>query len=260
MQQHRLLLTSPIHEAVDFQVPGYGIGPDKKLSIPTMIEQMQEVALLSTRHLGVSVFDLEPKRLGWVLLGQRIELYHHPTLNDVCRIITCPTGFEKVFTYRDFHWLNPQTDEVLATASTTWMLMDLDKRRMATLPDWIKSIDEKTPPKAANLERATYKMVPPHEPEITRHFRVGYHELDFNGHLTNPVYVRWMLEGLDRKIFEGRTIKELRVQFSKEARYGDKLEVGISKTGHDGEFHHGLFRAGELIASLQTAFSAEESL
>ncbi len=254
MKKHRLLLDSPIHEAVDFQVPGYGISPDKKLTIPTMIEQMQEVALLSTRNLGVSVFDLEPKRLGWVLLGQRLKLHRRPLLNETCRIITCPTGFEKVFTYRDFHWLDAKTDEVLAIASTTWMLMDLDKRRMATLPHWIKAIDEQTPPSESNLERATYKMIVPTTAKMVRRFRVGYHELDFNGHLTNPVYVRWMLEGLDREILENGTLKELKVQFSKEARYGDELEVGLSKTAHDGAFHHGLFRSGELIASLQSKF------
>lgn len=254
MEKHEIVLQSPIHERWQFKVPGHGIDAQKRMTIPALIQEMQEVALLSTRHLGVSVFDLEPHRLGWVLLGQRLVIHESLLLAQEYEIISAPVGFERVFTFRDFHILNRGTGQVVATAATTWMLMNLDSRKMAMLPDWIKKIDERTPDKAAHLQRADYKLLDLKLSEGGVDFRVGYHELDFNGHLTNPVYVRWMLEGLEKLTLEGPQPTEIQVQYAKEARYGETLTVGLNETDRAGNYQHGLFRKGELLASMQTRF------
>lgn len=254
MEKHEVVLQYPVHERWSFKVPGSGIDTRKRMTIPALVQEMQEVALLSTRHLGVSVFDLEPHRLGWVLLGQRVLIHEPLLLAKPYEIITAPVGFERVFTFRDFHVIDQENGKVVATAATTWMLMNLDTRRMATLPDWIKKIDERTPDKSAQLERASYKLLKPDSARAVRDFRVGYHELDFNGHLTNPVYVRWMLEGLGKSILEGPQPKEIRVQYAKEARYGETITVGLNETDRAGHYQHGLFRNDELLASMQTRF------
>lgn len=253
MPKHLSLMDCPIHEKRNFSVPGYSVDHSKQLSLPGLIEQLQEAALLSTQRLGVSVFDLEPHQLAWVLIGQRINILRRPKLAENCSIITAPVGFERVLTFRDFHLLDA-SGGLLVTATTTWMLIDTKKRRMASFPDWIKKIDEQTPPAAAHLPRATYKLQPPVNPEFKSSFKVGFHELDFNGHLTNPIYVRWMLEALPLSLLESGNIAQLDIQFNKEARHGDDLQVGIMQTDHDGVYHHGLFRGKDCLASMQTIF------
>lgn len=245
-------INSPLQETLTFKVPAYACNARKQLSIPHLIREFQEAALLSTLRLGVSVLDLEPKGIGWVLLGQYIKLDRTPQLNESCTIVTCPTGFERVFTYRDFHLLDEQGKRI-GTASTTWMLMDLKSRRMAQLPDFIKILGEKVPPKEEQLPRAGYKLNSLAQGADVRSFQVGHHQLDFNGHLTNPVYVEWMLEGLPAGVLANQELKELAIQFKQEARYGDTVSVQITK-GHGDLYHHGLLMDGKPLASMQTTW------
>lgn len=247
-----MIINSSLKETLTFKVPAHACNARKQLSIPHLIREFQEAALLSTLRLGVSVLDLEPMGLGWVLLGQYIKLDRTPKLNETCTILTCPTGFERVFTYRDFHLLDEQGNRI-GTASTTWMLMDLKSRRMAQLPDFIKKLGDHVPPKEEQLPRAGYKLDSPSAEIDVRSFQVGHHQLDFNGHLTNPVYVEWMLEGLSPEVFANHELKELAIQFKQEARYGETVSVQTKK-GHGDSYHHGLSLSGKPLASMQTTW------
>lgn len=254
MSKHLSLLNAPTSLQSSFTVAAYDVDQYKRMTTEGLITQLQEVALASTRQLKVSVFDLEPLHLGWVLLGQRLEISSFPELTDRCTVITAPTGFQRVFTYRDFHLLN-EADEVVASATTTWMLMDTQSRKMARFPDWIKALDEHTPPASARMKKADYKLQPPSEADFEQAFRVGYHDLDYNGHLTNPVYVRWMLEALPFEMLANGQLVQLEIQYAKEARYGDELSAVAKKTSRDGVFHHGLYLGEECLATMQTVFS-----
>lgn len=255
MKKHLLLQTSPLHLERIFEVAAFIIDQNKQMSLPGLIAQLQEVALESTRQLGVSVFDLEPHDLGWVLLGQRIEINRLPKLAEACTVITAPTGFERVFTFRDFHLLD-SNGQIMATATTTWMLMNTQTRKMAKFPDWIKKLDKDSPLPDARLPRAEYKLVKPSNSEWEKQYEVGFHDLDFNGHLTNAIYVRWMLDALPIEVLMYSNLQQLKVQFAKEARYGNKLRAVVQKTDRDGVFHHGLFLGQECLASMQTYFAA----
>lgn len=252
-----LPLQSVLHDRFNFQAPGFGSDPNKKLRIPTLLRQMQEAALTSTQRLGVSAFDLAPHALGWVLLGQNMRLFRRPEMGETFEVVTCPVGFERVFTYRDFHVLDTNGQH-LAVSSTTWMLMNLHKRRMATLPDWIRKMHHEVPPTDQHLPKAKYKLIPFDEVLYTKTFRVDYHHLDSNGHLTNAVYSEWMLEGLPYDFLLHSTLTDLEIQFKQEAHYGDILRVNIGK-GHAGYYQHGLFKENTLLASMQTQWMSEVS-
>lgn len=239
-----------MRERAQFRVAAHACGPNKRMRVPDLIRELQEVALASTLRLGVSVYDLEPHRLGWVLLGQYVQLERAPEMNETCTVHTCPTGFERVFTFRDFHVMDEEGNRI-AVASTTWMLMDLDKRRMARLPDWIKALDANTPPPEEQLPRAEYQLLPVDNAERVREFTVGFKQLDTNGHLTNPFYPEWMLEGLPYEVLANHELKELRLQFKREARYGDRLTVTLDDLGQ-GVFRHGLWQENEQLATMET--------
>lgn len=249
-----LPLDSPLHDRFDFRVAAHACDPQKRLSIPSLIRELQETALASTLRLGVSVYDLEPLGLGWVLLGQRLHLHRMPSMNERCQVVTCPVGFERVFTFRDFHLLDQQAN-CLATATTTWMLMNLDSRRMAPLPDFVKALDAHTPPAEQQLPRATYQLLLPETaPLANKSFTVGYHHLDTNGHLTNAFYAQWMLEGLAYDFLHSRQLTALDIQFKREARYGDVLRISLEKSA-DNSFQHALFLDTEVLATMQTSWN-----
>lgn len=249
-----LPLDSSLHDRFDFRVAAHACDPQKRLSIPSLIRELQETALASTLRLGVSVYDLEPLGLGWVLLGQSIKVDHMPLINDRCQVVTCPVGFERVFTFRDFHLLNQQAESI-ATATTTWMLMNLNSRRMASLPDFVKALDAHTPPAEQQLPRAAYKLLPPETPPLAnKSFTVGYHHLDTNGHLTNAFYAQWMLEGLPYDFLHSRQLTALDIQFKREARYGDVLRISLEKSANN-SFQHALFLDTEVLATMQTSWN-----
>ncbi len=246
-----LPLDSPLHDRFRFRVAAYGCDPQQRLRLPDLIRELQEAALQSTLRLGVSVYDLAPLGLGWVLLGQQIVIQRMPLMNESCEVVTCPVGFERVFTFRDFHLLS-DSGQPLATATTTWMLMDLSSRKMASLPAFIKGLDAQKPPAQQCLPPAPYKLVLPKAASLTSNsFTVGYHHLDSNGHLSNAFYPQWMLEALPKNFLETRQLCQLSTQFKKEAHYGDQLQTALTQVDPL-HYQHSLLVAEEPIATMQS--------
>ena len=76
--------------------------------------------------------------------------------------------------------------------------MDVDKRRMTRIPDFIKTM-------AKDMEQNVEIALPRPKLKLdfkfekanyTKDFEVNYFDLDFNNHLSNVTYLKWMLEAI----------------------------------------------------------------
>ena len=85
-----------------FQVRAYDINQHKTISIPAFVKLMQEAAMQHVLKLKLSVWDLEPQNLAWVLMRKHIQIDRYPILGEEISIKTHPSGFEKILTHRDY--------------------------------------------------------------------------------------------------------------------------------------------------------------
>ena len=101
----------------DYQVRFYEVDPRARLRPVTILDYLQDAAGSHTRHLGISVADLRPRHLTWVLSRTHARFLHYPHAGDTVRIHTWPSGREGLFALRDFE-VRDQEERLVALATT----------------------------------------------------------------------------------------------------------------------------------------------
>jgi len=205
-----------------YRIRAYEIDNRKQATLPALLKLLHETAMQNVIRLKLSVWDLEPHHLAWVLMRQHIHIMEYPQLGERVRVQTQPTGFEKAFAYRDYGiW--DETGRLLAQAASTWLLMNTQARRLARIPDFIWEKQPHMPPEDQRLPHPPAKLPPLQQADFTDHFRVRWHQLDFNMHLNNTFYPEWMLDALPASWLQRRQVEELTLAFRQEAREGDRI-------------------------------------
>ena len=77
--------------------------------------------------------------------------------------------------------------------------------------------------------------------EMEKHFFVGWHDLDFNGHLNNSSFKKWMIETLPFQTLKNKSIKAIHIIYKAEAVYGHRLRSEVQQL-EENSFLHRLVR------------------
>jgi acyl-ACP thioesterase len=238
-----------------FKIFAFTTDCHKKISAPALIRLLQETAMGHVRKLQLSVYDLQPLHLTWVLLRMRVDFFKRPELGEIVHVLTYPCGIDRFLTFRDYFMYDEQ-GELVATAATTWLLMDTRTRRMARIPDVVaQKIPSAAPEGRTPLPHAADKLPPLGNPQAALDFRVNWHDLDFNAHLNNVTYIEWMLESLPDEILENAEVKQIEVIFNLEAQWKEVVRSEVQPT-EDGSFLHQLIRVsnGKILANGRSVF------
>jgi len=242
------------HEAY-FTIRTYESDHRKQAKAAALVRLMHEAAMQNVLRLKLSVWDLEPHRVSWVLMRQYLHINRLPRLNERIRIQTYPAGFEKFFTYRDYK-VFAEHDELIAHSSSTWLLMDTQTRRMTRIPDFILTYQEHVPPKEACLPRATSHLPAFERADQQKNFKVHWHDLDWNMHLNNALYIQWMLETVPDELLQSKQLEQLKIIFKMEGLWKESLAAEMQQLA-DFTFLHRLIRTtdGKELASMLTTWS-----
>ena len=212
----------PLAYSGPFSIRTYEIDHHKRATVASLVKLMHEAAMQNVLKLKLSVWDLEPLQISWVLRRKILDIHALPNLGDQIKVVTCPAGFERFFTYRDYYIYNEQ-DQLLASSSSTWLLMDTAQRKMAPIPSSILLYGDEMLAPDAYLPRPSGKLQKLETPHKSLSFRVDWHDLDFNGHLNNTYYVQWMLEALGPEVLNNQTLKKLDIIYKAECYQGASL-------------------------------------
>lgn len=219
-----------------FLIRTYEIDNKKNVTIPSLMKLMHEAAMQNVLNLKLSVWDLEPHKISWVLMRKKISIDRLPRLGETIHIETHPAGFEKFFTYRDYKVFD-ENDQLIAFASSTWLLMDTEKRRMTRIPDFILDYQNKMKPAEACLPRPDDKLPKFETAGLQKQYTVNWHDLDFNMHLNNTFYAQWMLEALPDNCLVNGTIKQLDIMYRMEAKWKERIVSEVQQLEENTYLH-----------------------
>ena len=208
-----------------FPIRGYECDASGRLSIPALMNFMQESANRNALAYGIGISDLTRHQLGWMLMRFRLRMHHYPRYGQAIRVITYPTFVEKQFIYRDFRVL-ADDDTLLADASSTWLVFSTETRTMVSLPDFIRRLA--VPEGISPLPRLPLKADFQRKPFVAEQqtdVEVGWCSIDQNQHVNNVAYVQWLLEGTDNKTLETRELAEIDLVYRTESHWGDRLLI-----------------------------------
>ena len=193
--------------------------------MPAFLMIIQEASMQNSIDLKFSILDMKEDKISWVLLRKELNITRLPCLGETIQVKTFPSGFDRILAYRDYLVFDAQ-GSLLATAASTWTLMDLVKRSLLRIPE--KYFHLKPPAEAVLLPRADSRF---HFEEVvyTHTYTVDYFDIDWNGHVNNLVYIRMSLSALPMEWHLSHQLKSMSYQIKAECLYKEFLTVQVSK-------------------------------
>lgn len=210
------------------------VDKDKKMHVPSMLMVMQEASMQNVLKLKASVWDMEGDQISWVLLRKELIIYERPTLGDKIIITTYPAGFDRVFAYRDF-WVKDSNGKILATAGSTWTLLNILTRKMVRIPQKFYSFQ--TEEKDDFLDRPQSRIEILKEVEFIKDYEVGYYDLDWNGHVNNNVLSRLILQSIPHMYHTDKTLSKMTFHIKSECFLDERLQIQFGPGAGDKTLH-----------------------
>jgi medium-chain acyl-[acyl-carrier-protein] hydrolase len=202
------------------------------LTTPVLFDFMQQSAQKNAASLGVGVDKMRETNLAWVLNRLKLTVVRYPKLGETVALSTYPVRIDKYFVYRDFQLFDNQ-GVMIASAVSVWLLLDLEKRTMASVPSFIHEI--KYPDIPNPLEPMSGKVLPLKTVGFMSKRIVSAEDVDFNDHASNVAYVKWLVESMPSTVQNACFIHELDINYRAECYLNEAISVETVKNGSDTE-------------------------
>ena len=216
-----------------FTIRNFNTGPSGLADIPSLFHFMYEAAGEHCVESEITVHDLQRIGLTWMLSRMHAEFNRIPAYNDQLTVTTWPTGVRGLYSCRDFQVTDSSGDELIR-ATSAWLTINLEKRRVVRLPQKIVDIH----PDVEDAERMIVdnfrgKLDEPEDATIVDGFRADYSTLDFNSHVTSAVYIRWLLDALPIDFQVEKKLKKFEIVHKLEILPGEEAQADYLINGNE---------------------------
>lgn len=193
-----------------------------QLMRPTaMLDLMQEAANTNASTLGFGYDEMIDSNIAWVLSRIHVKFINTPKWRQEVNLKTWHKGVSKLFYLRDFI-LSDKEGNPLALATTSWLIIDLNTRRLVRNSDLALSDTYMD----AIAEPAEKVVLPVDiEPELVRKHPVTWSEIDTNGHVNNVKYAVWAIDAVMPEDIKKKPLKEILINYDAEVMPGDVVKI-----------------------------------
>lgn len=194
-----------------------------RLFIKTLCDLFNDVAEGQTEVLGVDVDTLNKAGQTWMLHRLHIQIQKMPHKEEEVRLETWPSGIDRLFVLRDYRMLRSDGEE-LVRATSEWMAVDLQRRRPVRLSARI--VEMSTSHQIGKLDMGHLFREKEVEQDFTdyREFTATFDNIDFNGHVTQASYMRWITNALPFEFLKNHILTEVEVVYQHEILPDSRIE------------------------------------
>ncbi|XWS22446.1 hypothetical protein CRYUN_Cryun29cG0035100 [Craigia yunnanensis] len=229
-------------------VRSYEVGPDKTATLESLFNLFQETALNHVWMSGLlsngfgATHGMMRNNLIWVVSRMHVQVHHYPIWGEVVEIDTWVGASGKNGMRRDWLIRSQATGIIYAQATSTWVMMNEQTRRLSKMPEDVRdeispwfiekqAIKEDLPDKIVKLDdKAKY---------INSDLKPKRSDLDMNHHVNNVKYVRWMLETIPDKFLESHQLSSIILEYRRECGSSDRVQ-SLCQPDEDGIFANGV--------------------
>ncbi|KAK6241894.1 Acyl-ACP thioesterase - like 2 [Theobroma cacao] len=214
-------------------IRSYEVGPDKTATLESLLNLFQETALNHVWMSGLlsngfgATHGMMRNNLIWVVSRMHVQVHHYPIWGEVVEIDTWVGASGKNGMRRDWLIRSQATGITYARATSTWVMMNEQTRRLSKMPEEVRgeispwfiekqAIKEDAPEKIVKLDdKAKY---------VNSDLKPKRSDLDMNHHVNNVKYVRWMLETIPDKFLESHQLSSIVLEYRRECGSSDKVQ------------------------------------
>ena len=190
------------------------------------LDLAQHMAVFGADCLKFGDEQLGPYGCTWILARQHVRFERPVMHKEKIKMLTWHKGLDGLYFIRDYQLLDAEGNPAVNSTSS-WVVMNLAERRVAR-GDFLSEIVSTDPqsPDNAITERAAKVAVPRGaELELIGKHVVRYSDVDYNQHANNVKYTVWAMDALPEELVYNKFLKELTINFNKETRPGDTVEL-----------------------------------
>ncbi|XP_031403167.1 oleoyl-acyl carrier protein thioesterase 1, chloroplastic [Punica granatum] len=221
-----------------FIVRCYEVGINKTATVETIANLLQEVGCNHAQSVGFSTdgFATTPTmrklNLIWVTARMHIEVYKYPAWSDVVEIETWCQSEGRIGTRRDWILKDYATGEVIGRATSKWVMMNQNTRRLQKVDDDVREEYLVFCPREPRLafpeeSNGSLRKIPKLEDpaEYSRNGLVPRRaDLDMNQHVNNVTYIGWVLESIPQEIIDSYELETITLDYRRECQHDDIVD------------------------------------
>ncbi|XP_075490006.1 palmitoyl-acyl carrier protein thioesterase, chloroplastic-like [Primulina tabacum] len=218
----------------NFSIRSYEIGADRTASIETLMNHLQETALNHVKSEGLlddgfgSTPGMSKNNLIWVVAKMQLLVDRYPVWGDVVQVTTWVAASGKNGMRRDWLVRDTNTGDVLSRASSLWVMMNKETRKLSKIPEEVReeisSYFLEYPPVVDEDSRKFPKL----NESTADSFRTGltprWNDLDVNQHVNNVKYIGWILESTPSTVLETLELARVTLEYRRECTKDSVLE------------------------------------
>ena len=196
-----------------------------ELKISRLLLHMQDVASAHAKKLHIDRDELMKENNIWVVVRTDMKVNRLPKLKEKYIISTHP-GETKGFMFPRFFQVYDKHGTLLATASSIWVVVNFDTRRIVLHPFKDMNLPFKSDPNdldmpsKMNEEATNLLMVRPTKES----------ELDVNIHINNTFYYDYALDVHDDVFYKENRVSRISLNFEKEITHPSDIEIYSNKS------------------------------
>ncbi len=246
----------PIYEET-YNIRSYEADTQNNVHLVSLANYLQDTADRHASALDVSVAQLLGRGLSWVLHRMHLQMSRLPNYLENITVKTYPSGIERVFLYRDFY-LYDQTGELIGQATSTWLVIDVAKRQVISVPadvlakfEQFRALPRLTP---AKQKLPVLEAVQSKSQQVI----VRKNEFDHNNHVNNSAYFQWLLEPFSDAFIDSHTLGSVDIIFKNECQRGDVVLSFYQSLGNNIFLHRIENQSGTELAQATTVWFGKE--
>ena len=232
-----------------YKVRNHEIEPNQLMTIPSMMLVMQDASMINAEQLKLTMWDMVDRNVSWVLLRKELTIFKLPKRGDSIKVLTYPSGFDRVFAYRDFKMFKENDnseEELLAQASSTWTLMNMSSRKMERIP---QSFFEFSPEDNSHCLTIPKSKIPVlNSAEHSKQYEVGHYDLDWNGHINNVVLTKLIFQSMPKAWLGKTELSNYVIHIKSECFLGEQLTILFEEISPIETRHHILGEGDRTVA------------
>ena len=192
------------------------------MTLSSALNFFQEAAVSHAESLGVGREAMARSGQVWILSRMSVQIDRRPKYREAVTVRSWPRGWEKLFAIRDFDLYDAQGSPAIR-ARSCWIIIDMEKRRpmrpqaaMDGMPQ-NEGMDALPFIPAGLAERPSLLK--------TAEQRAQYTDVDYNGHVNNVSYIRWIENAADPSLLEQAKQSRLDINYTNEILLGEAADL-----------------------------------
>ncbi|WP_372364665.1 acyl-[acyl-carrier-protein] thioesterase [Candidatus Uabimicrobium sp. HlEnr_7] len=203
-----------------YEISLFFVNAQKNVGLYQLLNILQDI---SFRH-GASTTYKQPSGIYWVLTRQTLETTRWPKLGDTITIKTWLSLNERGFLLREYYVYIK--DEIVCRCSTSVAKLDANIKKI--VPVGKDEIQKYTTTKKLDFSPQKIRRFEDNKPLKT--FAVRNSDIDFNHHVNNTVYAKWVLDAVSYEKHFKYQMRSYSVNFLAESHLGDEIEIQQNTT------------------------------